>query len=93
MERAIRAVTAAGTLAGVGVIVYGLVSFLAHGSVPALLIAVAVLLVGPVEDGLQNAARRRVKDQKAQEAWVTLVDRATSLGFLLLLLIALGGLS
>jgi len=89
LERTIRALTAAGTLAGIGVIVYGLALFLAAGSIPALLVAVSVLIVGPVEDVLQNIARQRVADRKAQEAWVVLVDRATSLAFLVLLLLTL----
>src|SRR5690606_38454325 len=89
LERAIKTLTAAGTLAGLGVIVYGLALFFAAGSIPALLVAVSVIVVGPVEDVLQNIARQRIADKKAQQAWVVLVDRATSLAFLVLLLLTL----
>ena len=78
--------TTAGNVAGAALIFAGVVRYIASGSVPALLIAVAVLVVGPGEDVLKRWVRARAASPKEAERWETVVDRATSLLFLLVLL-------
>jgi hypothetical protein len=85
----IRALTTAGTVLGALVIVYGVVTFALSGSVAALLVAVAIVVVGPGEDALQAWVRRRAATPEAGEAAATIVDRATSVAFLLLLAVAI----
>jgi hypothetical protein len=85
----IRALTTAGTVLGVLVIAYGVVTFALAGSLAALLIAVAIVVVGPGEDALQAWVRRRAATPEQGEAAATIVDRATSVAFLLLLMAAI----
>ncbi len=85
MTRWIRWLTTAGTAVGVLVILFGIVRFFALGSVPALLIAVAILVVGPGEDALERWARRTGSTPAEGELRATIVDRSTSLAFLILL--------
>lgn len=73
-----------GFAAGAAVIVYGLARGLMDGATGPLLIALAVLIVGPVEDLLKSLARH-ARGEPARTAWTALVDQATSLAFLLLL--------
>jgi len=80
--------TTAGNVLGAAVILAGVVRFIASGAVPALLIAIAVLVVGPGEDVLKRWVRARAGSPKEALEWETLVDRATSLAFLALLLAA-----
>ena len=85
MERWIRWLTISGTVIGALVVLYGFVRFFALGSAPPLLIAVAILIVGPGEDILQRWARRTGSTPAEGELRATIVDRATSLAFLVLL--------
>jgi hypothetical protein len=85
VKRWIRWLTISGTLVGALVILYGVVRFVAAESVPALLIAIAILVVGPGEDVLQRWARRTGATPTEGELRATVVDRATSLAFLVLL--------
>jgi|SRR5690606_36332530 len=85
----ITVLTTAGNVVGAALILGGAVRFLASGSVPALLIALAVLVVGPGEDMLKRWVRGRAVSQEEAAQWETLVDRATSLIFLVLLLAAI----
>jgi len=85
----ITVLTTAGNVVGAALILAGVVRFVANRSVPALLIALAVLIVGPGEDGLRRWVRSRAVSEEAAEEAETVVDRATSLAFLVLLLAAL----
>ncbi len=84
----IRTLTWLGYVLGGAVILYGLWRYVAQGSVPSLLIALAVFIAGPLEDLLGNWVRR-MKRLADEEPVVTLVDLATSVAFLVLLLIAI----
>lgn len=88
MERWNRGLKAAGVAAGAAVVIYGLIRFFVEGNVPALLVALSVIVVGPGEDLLKSIARRRAGDPQRAEGWAALVDHATSLAFLLLLFAA-----
>ncbi|MBI4277428.1 MAG: hypothetical protein HY660_03140 [Armatimonadetes bacterium] len=72
---------------GIAVILYGLKRGLS-GHTPALLIAVSVIIVGPLEDILKKWVRRRVQAREEEPA-VRVVDLATSAAFLILLLTAI----
>jgi hypothetical protein len=87
MEQLNRWLTYLGWVFGGIVIIYGFVRYFAGGLVPALLVAMAVVIAGPLEDILKGVVRRRHQIQ--EEPQVKLVDRATSLAFLILLTIAL----
>lgn len=84
MERITRVLHLLGFAAGAAVIAFGLARGLIDGATGPLLIALAVVVVGPVEDGL-NRLTRHAPSEASQKAWITLIDRATSLIFLLLL--------
>lgn len=60
-------------------------SFVALGSAPPLLITLAILIVGPGEDIWQRWARRTGSTPAEGELRATILDRATSLAFLVLL--------
>lgn len=85
MQGWIRGLTTAGTVLGALVVLYGIVLSVTTRTLPGLLIAVAILIVGPGEDVLQAWVRRRAATPEGGEAWATIVDRATSLAFLVLL--------
>jgi hypothetical protein len=85
MRRWIQVTTTAGTVLGITVVVYGLARFAFGGSIVGLLVAVAVLIVGPGEDLLQKLARQRASTPERGEAWATIVDRVTSIAFLIVL--------
>ncbi|MBO8140756.1 MAG: hypothetical protein H0Z37_01075 [Firmicutes bacterium] len=87
MHVLINAMTAGGAVVGGAVVLFGLIHYVIAGSVPALLIALAVVIAGPAEDLLKRGARKRAPSPGAAELWETAVDRATSLLFLLLLLV------
>jgi hypothetical protein len=84
----IRILTWLGYLLGGAVILYGGWRFFAQGSVPSLLISLAVIIAGPLEDILKAWVRRMMRIA-GEEPAVTLVDLATSVVFLILLLIAI----
>ena len=81
----IRGLTIAGNVIGAIVILYGVAVYLTVGAVIGLLIAVAVLVVGPGEDLLEDWARRTAETPEQGELRVAIVDRSTSLAFLVLL--------
>lgn len=81
----IRLLTLAGWILGAAVIVYGFSIYRSSRNLPALLISLAVLIAGPLEDLLKGWVRRRTQCAPA-EPLVRLVDLATSVGFLILLL-------
>ncbi|MGQ0570963.1 MAG: hypothetical protein ACT4P5_15785 [Armatimonadota bacterium] len=87
MDRIIQWLTYLGWLFGGIVILYGLQRFLTERIVPALLVSMAVVIAGPLEDFLKNRVRRG--QRSPEQPAVTLVDRATSLAFLLLLVVAI----
>jgi len=62
----------------------GVQRLLAHRDPPAQLIALAVAIVGPLEDYLKKLVRRGQPSQ--EEPAVEIVDKATSAAFLALLL-------
>jgi hypothetical protein len=79
--------TIAGWVIGIAVIAYGVWRYLAVGNVPSLLISVAVVIVGPLEEVLKRWVRRGPK--APAEPAVELVDQAPSVAFLILLLVVL----
>ena len=85
----IRPLTTAGTIAGVAVIAFGLLEFVRAGYGPGLVIAVAILIVGPGEDWGQAYVRRTAPSREEGEIRATVVDRVTSLAFLPLLGLAI----
>lgn len=87
MQRWIQVLTVAGWLLGAAVIIYGFGRYRSDGSFPAGLIALAVVIAGPLEDLLKRWVRR--KTQAKEEPAVKLVDVATSAGFMILLLLAI----
>lgn len=85
LERLTRLLIYAGWALGAAVIFYGIWRFWKEHSLPALLIALAVLIAGPLEDVLKAWVRRERRLGKENPA-VALVDAATSVAFLVLLL-------
>jgi len=85
VERWIRWLTLSGTVIGALVVLYGIVRFVGLGAAPPLLIAVAILIVGPGEDIMQRWARETAPTPAVGALRATVVDRATSLAFLILL--------
>jgi hypothetical protein len=77
--------TVAGRVAGGAVILYGITVFLATGHIPSLLISLAVFIAGPLEDELKKWVRQQPQ-VPPEEPMVKVVDLATSLVFLVLLL-------
>ena len=80
-----------GWVLGAVVIIYGVARFLAAGSAPALFIALAVVIVGPIEELLKAAVRRQAAPAEEQERLLQLMDQITSVSFLILLLLAIYG--
>ena len=68
----------------IGIAWTGFQRFLAHQDPPSQLIALAVAIVGPLEDYLKKWVRRGTPSQ--EEPAVEIVDKATSAVFLALLL-------
>jgi hypothetical protein len=50
---------------------------------------VAILIVGPLEDLLKGWVRQRARTPEEGEAHATIVDRVTSLAFLVLLAVVI----
>lgn len=88
-ERWIRPLTTTGTIVGVAVIAVGVLTFAWAGYLPGLVIALAILIVGPGEDLGQAYVRRKAPTLEEGEVRATVVDRVTSLAFLLLLGLAI----
>lgn len=89
MQRWVRPLTTAGTITGVVVIAFGILEFARAGYLPGLVIALAILIVGPGEDLGQAYVRRTAPSPEEGEVRATVVDRVTSLAFLLLLGLAI----
>jgi CDP-diglyceride synthetase len=89
MDTLIARLTTAGTIIGAIVVVYGFIRFVTVGSWVGLLIAVAILIVGPLEDLLKGWVRQRARTPEEGEAHATIVDRVTSLAFLVLLAVVI----
>ena len=85
MTTIIRILRVLAWISGIALIAVGLWAFFAKGAVVPLLIVVALVVVGPVEDILKKRLRLPGVDPDTTRA---LVDQATSLGFILLLLAA-----
>ena len=85
MKAWIRWLTAAGNALGAVVILYGVASFVTAGSAAGLLIAIAILVVGPGEDLLEAWVRNTADTAEQGELRAAVVDRSTSLAFLALL--------
>lgn len=89
MHRWVRPLTTAGTITGIVVIAFGLLAYALGGHLPGLVLAVAILVVGPGEDLGQAYVRRTAPSPEEGETRATVVDRVTSLVFLLLLGLAI----
>ena len=70
-------------------IAFGVLEFARTGYGPGLVIALAILIVGPGEDLGQAYVRRTAPSPEEGEVRATVVDRVTSLAFLLLLGLAI----
>jgi hypothetical protein len=81
----IRSLTTVGNVLGAAVIVFGIATFVRDGALAGLLIAIAIIIVGPGEDVLQAWVRRTATDPAVGEELAEIVDRATSVAFLVLL--------
>ncbi len=88
LEKLTRLLIYLGWVLGAAVIFSGLWRYWRQRSVPALLISLAVLIAGPLEDALKAWVRRR-RRRGNEEPAVALVDAATSVVFLVLLLVAI----
>ncbi len=77
-----------GVILGIVQILYGFYRFWADKIVIALFVSLAVVIAGPLEDILKAAVRRRRK-LPPEEPAVKTVDLATSVGFLVCLIIAI----
>ena len=85
VERLTRILIYAGWALGAAVILYGIWRYWKERTLSALLISLAVLIAGPLEDALKAWVRRERRLGKEKPA-VALVDAATSVAFLVLLL-------
>jgi len=74
-----------GWVLGAAVIVYGIWRFWKERTVAALLISLAVVIAGPLEDVLKAWVRKEHRLGEEKPA-LALVDAATSVAFLVLLL-------
>jgi hypothetical protein len=88
MERWNGLVRLIGIILGFFQIFYGVYRFWADKIVPALLISLATVIAGPLEDLLKTEVRRR-RNLPRQEPAVELVDLTTSVGFLICLILAI----
>lgn len=74
-----------GQLLGAAILAWGIVRFVREGAAVPLLIALAILIGGPVEDLLTDWANRKYKRSGERAVVVHLIDLATSIGFLICL--------
>lgn len=74
-----------GELLGAQVILTGILRFAYHGCVSCLLIALAIIIAGPIEDLLTAWVIKKGKSDPERQQLVSLVDLSTSIGFLLCL--------
>lgn len=84
MARWIKRLTWLGNLIGTVVVIWGLIRFFGESKTSGLLIALAIVIVGPLEDILKRRVRNRPGGEEG-EAWATVVDLVTSIAFLVLL--------
>jgi hypothetical protein len=89
MPRLLHVLNVLGFVLGAVVVVYGGLRFYTQQWLPGLLIALAVVIVGPVEDLLKAWAGRRGATDAEREDLRVAVDRASSAAFLALLLAAM----
>lgn len=85
MKRLIQVLTVAGWISGLAVIGYGIARYFQQRNIPSLLIALAVVIVGPLEDVLKGWVRRKTRVE--EEPLAKIVDLSTSVTFLILLLV------
>ena len=74
-----------GEALGAVVIIAGLLRFLFAGCLSCLLIALAIIIGGPLEDALIRWARRKGANERERQELAHLVDLSTSIGFLICL--------
>jgi len=89
MQRLLHILNVIGFVLGAVVVLYGGLRYLTEQWLPGLLIALAVVIVGPVEDLLKGWAGRQGATEADRENMRLAVDRATSAAFLSLLLLAM----
>jgi hypothetical protein len=85
MQRMVRVLYLVGVVLGTLVVLLGVWRFVAYGMLSTLMIALAIIIAGPIEDILTCWAKRQ---QPANKTLAHLIDAATSVGFLLCLGIA-----
>lgn len=78
-----------GNVVGLATIAFGIAQYILTQNLAGLLIALAVIVVGPTEDILRYVARQRARSSREATEWESVVDQATSITFLLLLLLTL----
>jgi hypothetical protein len=88
MEHWKRLLYVLGVVLGIFQILFGFYRFWADKVVPALFISLATVIAGPLEDILKAEVRRR-RHLPRQEPAVELVDLATSVAFMICLIIAI----
>ena len=84
MLRWIKGLTLLGNVLGTIVVVSGLIRYFFEGQTVGILIALAIVIVGPLEDVLKRKVRNHPGGEKG-EAWATVVDLMTSMAFIVLL--------
>jgi hypothetical protein len=89
IQRLTQLLKAVSLVLGAGIVVYGFSRFQAGSDRGPLMLGLAVLVVGPLEDLLKLWARRAALSDQDKEAWAALIDQATSAVFLLFLLQAM----
>ena len=89
MQRFLHVLNVLGFVLGALVVLYGGLRFYTQQWLPGLLIALAVVIAGPLEDLLKGWANRQGATEADHENMRLAVDRATSAAFLALLLAAM----
>lgn len=85
MQYWVRVLHGVGILLGALVVVLGVWRFVTSGLLSPMMMALAIIVAGPLEDLLTYWAKQR---QPANKTLVSLIDAATSIGFLLCLGVA-----
>ncbi len=86
MQRLLRALQILNLLYGAGVILLGVYLYQQTGGIVSLLLAIGVIIVGPLESLLLRLVRM---PGVGPELTTALIDQSTSLAFLITMLVAL----
>ena len=89
MQKWIYVLTALGNIIGGIVVIYGIVLSISMNHISPLLVSLAIIIVGPIEDILNAWVPHWTKKRQQEKLWQKLIDRSTSIMFLILLGISL----